>query len=64
MASTRGGALGERLLDEIDEDYRSSIVGEPLAQLDEGDGEGCPGNLARHPPQRMEISLSNFVIES
>lgn len=45
VASTCGGVVWQLLLNEVGEDGSGTVVGETLAQLDEGDGVDAPGNL-------------------
>jgi hypothetical protein len=55
-------AIGERLLDEVDEDCSGSIVGETLAEFDKGDRVRSPVNLASNATESVFFFFSgNFA---
>jgi hypothetical protein len=54
-ASSSARALWERLLNEVGEDYRSAIIRESLAELDEGESKRFPRNPVRDSTKSMQL---------
>ena len=55
MVGAGGGARGKGLLDEVCEDGGGAVVGEALAELDEGDGVDVPGDLFGDAPEGVQF---------
>ena len=61
-AGTGGGARRQRPLHVVGVEHGGAVVGETLAQLAEGDGEGGPGNAAADAAQGVHLLLGGLVV--